>query len=513
MIDWAAAYDLEKLWTEALNYHTLDNILDWYQYNDVTEFLRKCVAIQPDFVNDLLGNTTMTITEYLDEIKTHLGTSIFNELCAGLRETYFRPGTEYSLAEWHLYGSSRLGIYQANKQLATYYDSTLTTISYQTRIQYRTNGNRRFELSNHLGNVLVTVSDKRIPICTLSETVAYYKAEIITASDYYSFGSIMEGRYYKADSFGYRFSLNGQEKDDQIYGNGNTISTEFRQLDTRLGRWFSLDPEKSIYIAFSPFSAFGNNPILITDVNGDVLRVTSGAKEITKFTSLLNNKFAGAIQVEVKNGIVSLSGDASKLNTGQKALYDNLSKIIDHEKTTDVVLLSPYERSNATVGGWKGGQGTNPDGSTKDMNSIDVYDAEAIDNAGTLLSGAGAIIHEIEESFQLQVNGVDDYFAAHDLALAVQESVDGVSSLEIYSYDADGNGTKDHVIYNYKNPVFKMYVDFKVENKNITTANKGSGNMVPDGKGGIKNQGDFENKIEPKDNLGGGGDGADGIGR
>jgi RHS repeat-associated protein len=128
--------------------------------------------------------------------------------------------------------------------------------------------NRRFELSNHLGNVLVTVSDKRIAVCTLSETVAYYKAEIITASDYYSFGSIMEGRYYEADTVGYRFGWNGKPTDDEINGRGNTISFEARIYDSRTGRYFSGDPREKEYPWQSTYVYFSNSPIAIMDFLG-----------------------------------------------------------------------------------------------------------------------------------------------------------------------------------------------------------------------------------------------------
>jgi hypothetical protein len=37
---------------------------------------------------------------------------------------------------------------------------------------------------------------------------------------FYSFGSVMEGRVFSSGT--YRFGFNGQEKDDEIYGEGNT---------------------------------------------------------------------------------------------------------------------------------------------------------------------------------------------------------------------------------------------------------------------------------------------------
>ena len=58
--------------------------------------------------------------------------------------------------ELHMYGSSRIGIYNVN------IDVTNTAIISPTTIFTR--GNKFFELSNHLGNVLVTVSDKKYSI-------------------------------------------------------------------------------------------------------------------------------------------------------------------------------------------------------------------------------------------------------------------------------------------------------------------------------------------------------------
>jgi RHS repeat-associated protein len=65
----------------------------------------------------------------------------------------------------------------------------------------------------------------------------------------------------------YRFGFNGMEGDDEVRGAGNSYTTEFRQYDPRIGRWLSIDP---IQVAYeSPYAAFRNNPIILTDPNGD----------------------------------------------------------------------------------------------------------------------------------------------------------------------------------------------------------------------------------------------------
>ena len=47
-------------------------------------------------------------------------------------------------------------------------------------------------------------------------------------------------RFYNG---GYRYFFNGQEGDNEIYGEGNSLSAEFWQYDTRLGRRWNVDPK------------------------------------------------------------------------------------------------------------------------------------------------------------------------------------------------------------------------------------------------------------------------------
>lgn len=63
-----------------------------------------------------------------------------------------------------------------------------------------------------------------------------------------------------------RYGYQGSEADDEIKGSGNSYTTEFRQLDPRLGRWLSLDPEFDE--SNSPYNSMDNNPIFSNDVDG-----------------------------------------------------------------------------------------------------------------------------------------------------------------------------------------------------------------------------------------------------
>src|SRR5690554_1908657 len=85
--------------------------------------------------------------------------------------------------------------------------------------------------------------------------------------DYYPFGSPMPSRSFNGN--GYKFGFNGQEKENEIYGEGNTYSAEYWMYDSRLGRRWNLDPKPNP--SFSDYATFANNPVLYSDLLGDTV--------------------------------------------------------------------------------------------------------------------------------------------------------------------------------------------------------------------------------------------------
>jgi hypothetical protein len=78
--------------------------------------------------------------------------------------------------------------------------------------------NKFFELSNHLGNVLATVSDKKTSVFTGS-VFDHYEADIVSSQEYYPFGMQMPGGGLSSRKYGYGF--NGKENDNEMKGDGN----------------------------------------------------------------------------------------------------------------------------------------------------------------------------------------------------------------------------------------------------------------------------------------------------
>jgi RHS repeat-associated protein len=122
-------------------------------------------------------------------------------------------------------------------------------------------GKQVFELSNHLGNVLATITDKKLQVSLNTSSTAYFEADVQTVQDYYAFGMQMPGRKL---SGGYRYGFNGQEKsNDVIEGN---FTAEYWEYDSRIGRRWNLDVVEKAWI--SGYATLGNNPVMMVDPDG-----------------------------------------------------------------------------------------------------------------------------------------------------------------------------------------------------------------------------------------------------
>ena len=131
-------------------------------------------------------------------------------------------------------------------------------------------GDKRYELSNHLGNVLAVISDKKIPQFNThdvpSSGLKVFNPEVLSYSDYYPFGMLVPNRYGSSDS--YRYGFQGQEKDDELKGEGNSLNYTFRMHDPRVGRFFAPDPLEPKYPFFTPYQFNANSPIMSIELEG-----------------------------------------------------------------------------------------------------------------------------------------------------------------------------------------------------------------------------------------------------
>jgi RHS repeat-associated protein len=69
-------------------------------------------------------------------------------------------------------------------------------------------------------------------------------------------------------STAYRYGFQGQEKDDELKGEGNSLNYTFRMHDPRVGRFFAVDPLESYYPFFSPYQFNANSPLMSVELEG-----------------------------------------------------------------------------------------------------------------------------------------------------------------------------------------------------------------------------------------------------
>jgi RHS repeat-associated protein len=215
-----------------------------------------------------------------------------------------------------------------------------------------------YEFSNHLGNVLTVFSDVKIALDQNSDNqVDGFRVPIRNIADYSPFGVALDGRTIQGDF--YRYGYQGSEKDDEAKGSGNSYTTYFRQLDPRVGRWFSIDPETSNIFKRSPYESMGSNPITFKDPNGDDKikfdkngEFVSGVKQ-----SKIHNVLFGSKAVIIDdNGDVLQKFKFNDWRTGQvknfektaenKPIFSGLD--LDFQNKMDCIISEATE--NAPVG-------------------------------------------------------------------------------------------------------------------------------------------------------------------
>ncbi|MFK7969022.1 MAG: RHS repeat domain-containing protein, partial [Bacteroidia bacterium] len=387
----------------------------------------------------------------------------------------------FTLNELHLYGSSRLGMFEKDTTLVKrayngdayapdaisgiYYD-----LSFQDSIAIQCRGFKQFELSNHLGNVLAVITDRKISIGTGG--AEDWLADIRMTSDYYPFGMKMEGRGERAD---YRFGFNGKEQDDEVKGEGNSLDFGARIYDSRIGRWLSVDPLASEYPTMSPYVGIGNNPLIFIDPDGRKLQLTffSDGVDMVTYMSLINKEFEGQFEIQFENvqfdnktGLVTMEavivatkggGDVSKLSKKAKAFYSEYSGVVNDKKVmamqkvvNDQPDMLDGMKEATFMGSWRTG-------------ALDLFDVQKLDAAGPGgFTTAGVIIHETVEQYEKAKMGLKpgesapgnhkeemtpEFVQAHNIAKLAEDKVNGNTQVgkNKVTHEKDGSRT-EHII-------------------------------------------------------------------
>ena len=265
------------------------SLIKWNVYGKIAEIQRVPSVARPvsniQYTYDAAGNRISKRVERQGSAAIEY-TWYVRDASGNVMAVYNSKGTgtinssAYSLllGEQHLYGSNRLGILNRN--------ISVKKVDDDAGIFNFTRGNKFFELSNHLGNVLATINDKKVQVddgtCaynsstgllekvsgTLDGVLDYYNADVVTANDYYPFGSQMPNRKYSQTNTNYRYGFNGKENDNEVKGEGGQQDYGMRIYDPRLAKFLSIDPLSGKYPMLTPYQFASNRPIDGIDLDG-----------------------------------------------------------------------------------------------------------------------------------------------------------------------------------------------------------------------------------------------------
>ncbi|MBA4198864.1 MAG: hypothetical protein C0459_15060, partial [Chitinophaga sp.] len=147
--------------------------INWTVYGKIADITKSSTAIS--YVYDAGGNR---IQKTVNNGSNNTSTYYVRDAQGNTLAVYENNNSSFNWKEQTLYGSSRLGMLTPNVSITT----ALGSADYNgTNDQTENAGNRIFEITNHLGNVLATITDKKIAHSSNGTTIDYYTADLVTA--------------------------------------------------------------------------------------------------------------------------------------------------------------------------------------------------------------------------------------------------------------------------------------------------------------------------------------------
>ncbi len=322
-----------------------------------------------EYTYDAMGNRV--VKRFYQPTSTLKSTTWYARDAQGnILSVYERPHADSAIkqSEVHIYGSSRLGIEQRG---ITYSTSNYAWIGSE---QHRNAGSKHYELTDHLGNVRVTISDLLIARPTgFGDTTQ--DAEVIDRRDYYPFGMEMPGRRWRASGEdAARFGFNGKENDNEVNGEGNQQDYGFRIYDPRIARFLSVDPLARAFAWNSPYGFCENRPVWGRDLEGGEFMPANYVSD-----------FMGKDETPIKVVDATLVADYAS----------EMANLIRHLNAADHTFLQ--QTIEKTLGVVMIAKGTNPPPASDNHDKLGRFDATV--NSKTTITNFDAWANDIVKEY------------------------------------------------------------------------------------------------------------------
>ncbi len=279
-----------------------------------------------------------------------------------------------------------------------------------------------------------------------------YYTDVISRDDYFpacpdnlGFDMLLPNRHESSNE--YRYGFQGQELDNEIKGEGNSLNYKYRMHDVRIGRFFAVDPLAPEYPHNSPYAFSENSVIAFIEFEG-LEKVTfnrgfGGYKEsvTVDFTNMSDDEIKqkllelekyhqGHITLEsiksanddsywvVTDGTILGGRSASTTIDGYNNIeeYKKGIKPISHEVKRDISQLL-YSKDIELENDWVEGM------------KLSVATIAVIFSAGTLITASGALaIGDATIGLMFSIDDLTNYEGETVLTTILKQSFGDYSS-------------------------------------------------------------------------------------
>ncbi len=232
----------------------------------------------------------------------------------------------------------------------------------------------------------------------------------------------------------YRYGFQGQEKDDEVKDiPGSSINFTFRMYDSRIGRFFAVDPLTSDYPFYSPYSFSGNKVISHKELEGGEEMQVIGDFETGEpnILTATGKKLVTFLVIQTINGMGARSAERSytlafeALNDGHLMFNDgsvrNTTRMVEKE-----IFMIDGSKQKAMMGVNIGFTKDGDKISSKGLNQIELFRPNRLIRASKLVELAGiskAAFDLVDtESGQLNPSAALEATVAELAALAITRS-------------------------------------------------------------------------------------------
>ncbi len=195
--------------------------------------------------------------------------------------------------------------------------------------------------------------------------------------------------------------------DDEVKGSkGTSYTTEYRQLDPRVGRWLSIDPKASSMPWQSPFCSMNNNPVFYSDPKGDIIVIGGN---VEAYLALIKKAYNGKVEAEIVDGVLQIHKvEGAELTDFETNAFEFMNEAIDGPS---VGFMNAVESSDAITGA-----------DYFNNSTLDLGDIEDYGNDESFLTTRAILVHEMIEAYEKSLLPIgiketkEGFHKAHEIA-------------------------------------------------------------------------------------------------